>query len=83
MSSLGRCNPQQLLEQHTSLAVHAGTCEAAIENMLRRLHDQDRQDEADNIQGTILTVDGGARAVSDRLTAFHSKGTRSLPSVCT
>ena len=31
--------------------------------MLRRLHDQDRQDEADNIQGTILTVDGGATAV--------------------
>lgn len=42
--SLGGCNPQQLLEQHTSLAVHVGTYEAAIENMLRRLHDQDRQD---------------------------------------
>lgn len=30
---------QQLLEQHTSLAVHTGTYEAAIENMLRRRHD--------------------------------------------
>ena len=31
--SLGGCNPQQLLEQHTSLAVHVGTYEAAIENV--------------------------------------------------
>lgn len=35
---------QQLLEQHTTRAVHIGTYEAAIENMLRRLHDQDRHD---------------------------------------
>jgi hypothetical protein len=35
---------QQLLEQHTSRAVHIGTYEAAIENMLRRLHDQDPHD---------------------------------------
>lgn len=40
----GPFTPQQLLEQHTSRAVHVGTYEAAIENMLRRLHDQDRHD---------------------------------------
>jgi hypothetical protein len=42
--ALGPFTPQELLEQHTSLAVHIGTYEAAIENMLRRRHDQDRQD---------------------------------------
>jgi hypothetical protein len=41
---LGPFTPQQLLEQHTSLAAHIGTYEAAIENMLRRRRDQDRQD---------------------------------------
>ena len=35
---------EQLLEQHTSRAVHIGSYEAAIENMLRRLHDQDPRD---------------------------------------
>lgn len=42
--ALGPFTPQQLVEQHTSRAVHVGTYEAAIENMLRRLHDEDRQD---------------------------------------
>jgi hypothetical protein len=42
--ALGPFTPQQLLAQHTSRAVHMGTYEAAIENMLRRLHDQDRHD---------------------------------------
>jgi len=35
---------EQLLEEHTSRAVHIGTYEAAIENTLRRLHDQDPRD---------------------------------------
>ena len=42
--ALGPFTPQQLLEQHTSRAVHVGTYEAAIENMMRRRHDEDRQD---------------------------------------
>lgn len=42
--ALGPFTPQQLVEQHTSRAVHVGTYEAAIENMLRRLHDEDGQD---------------------------------------
>lgn len=33
--------PEQLLEQHNSQALHVGTYEAAIENMLRRLQYQD------------------------------------------
>ncbi|MGV0875184.1 hypothetical protein [Mycolicibacterium sp. XJ879] len=37
-------NPQRAREQHTSRAVHIGTYESAIENMLRRLHDEDNQD---------------------------------------
>ncbi|EHB48873.1 hypothetical protein MycrhDRAFT_5714 [Mycolicibacterium rhodesiae JS60] len=44
--SHGAFTLQELLEQHTSRAVHIGTYEAAIENMLRRLHDQDRHDGA-------------------------------------
>lgn len=36
--------PEQLLERYTSMALHVGTYEAAIENMLRRLHDQDGRD---------------------------------------
>jgi hypothetical protein len=43
-STRGPFTLRQLLEQHTSRAVHTGTYEAAIENMLRRLHDQDRHD---------------------------------------
>jgi hypothetical protein len=41
MPPIGPFTPQNLLEQHTARAVHLGTYEAAIENMLRRLHDQD------------------------------------------
>jgi hypothetical protein len=36
--------PQQQLETHLSRALHIGTYEAAIENMLRRLRDEDRRD---------------------------------------
>jgi hypothetical protein len=42
----GPFTPQQLLRRHTSKALHLGTYEAAVENMLRRLHDQDPQDDA-------------------------------------
>ncbi|WP_117429589.1 hypothetical protein [Mycobacterium marinum] len=41
---LGGVTPEQLLRQHASLAVHIGTYEAAIENMFRRLYDQDQRD---------------------------------------
>lgn len=37
---------QQIIEQRTSLALHLGTYEAAIENMLRRLSDQDPEDRS-------------------------------------
>ena len=40
----GWSSPEQLLKDHTSKAVHIGTYEAAIENMLRRLHNQDDRD---------------------------------------
>jgi hypothetical protein len=42
--ALGPFTPQQLLQQHMSRAVHVGTYEAAIESMLRRLHDEDRHE---------------------------------------
>lgn len=42
--SRGWSTPEELLERHTSMALHVGTYEAAIENMLRRLHDQDDRD---------------------------------------
>ncbi|AKK27838.1 hypothetical protein [Mycobacterium sp. EPa45] len=42
--ALGGLSAQQLLEQHTSRALHIGTYEATIENMLRRRQDEDRHD---------------------------------------
>ncbi len=37
---------QQIIEQRTSFALHLGTYEAAIENMMRRLSDQDPDDRS-------------------------------------
>lgn len=39
-----RSSSERLLKRHRSKAVHIGTYEAAIDNMFRRLHDQDDRD---------------------------------------
>ncbi|MCV7003556.1 hypothetical protein [Mycolicibacterium alvei] len=45
-SYLDEAAQQQIIEQRTSFALHLGTYEAAIENMLRRLSDQDPVDRS-------------------------------------
>lgn len=39
-------NPDRIIERKSSLALHLGTYESAIENMFRRLHDQDVGDRS-------------------------------------
>jgi hypothetical protein len=42
--ALAGVSPRLMRDQHVSKALHIGTYEAAIENMLRRRHDEDNRD---------------------------------------